>query len=130
MSDVGLQAEQQIRTFGVRCHQQLAFVRMGQPVAVTLKRSAEPGRVRFELNRSLTGQGHESYDQIPQRTETFGGVLAQRLFATGLVQRVHVYSSVVTVDLVPGADADQLTPILVDLYQYWKPGMEPSLPTA
>lgn len=110
--------------------QQLAFVRMGQPVAVTLKRSVEPGRVRFELNRSLTGQGHESYDQSPARTETFGAVLAQRLFATGVVLRVHVYSSVVTVDMVPGANAETLTPVIVDLYQYWKPGMEPSVPTA
>jgi len=109
--------------------EQLAFVRMGQPVAVTLKRSVEPGRVRFEMNRSLTGQGHESYDQSPPRTETFGAVLAQRLFATGLVRQVHVYSSVVTVDMVPGANAESLTPVIVDLYQYWKPGMEPSLPT-
>ena len=103
---------------------------MGQPVAVTLKRSVEPGRVRFELNRSLTGQGHESYDQSPARTETFGAVLAQRLFATDVVLRVHVYSSVVTVDMVPGANAETLTPVIVDLYQYWKPGMEPSVPTA
>ena len=103
---------------------------MGQPVAVTLKRSVEPGRVRFELNRSLTGQGHESYDQSPARTETFGAVLAQRLFATGVVLRVHVYSSVVTVDMVPGANAETLIPVIADLYQYWKPGMEPSVPTA
>jgi len=30
---------------------------------------------------------------------------------------------------VPGANAESLTPVIVDLYQYWKPGMEPSLPT-
>lgn len=103
---------------------------MGQPVAVTMKRTTEPNRVRFELNRSLTGQGHESYHVAPERTETFGAVLAQRLFAAGVVTAVHVYSSVVTVDVVPGTSPDVLSPIIVDLYQYWKPGMVPVVPTA
>lgn len=109
---------------------QLASFGVGQPVAVTLKQSAEPGRVRFELNRSLTGQGHESYDVAPERQDTFGAVLANRLFATGKVRAVHVFSSVVTVDLAPGSDASSLTQIIIDLYQYWKPGMVPSVPTA
>ena len=52
---------------------------MGQPVAVTVTRSHEPGRVRYELNRSLTGQEHENYESTPHRTETFGAVLAERL---------------------------------------------------
>ncbi|MEY3615855.1 MAG: hypothetical protein RLZZ518_857, partial [Actinomycetota bacterium] len=43
---------------------------------------------------------------------------------------VHVYSSVVTVDVVPGTSPDVLSPIIVDLYQYWKPGMVPVVPTA
>jgi hypothetical protein len=103
---------------------------VGQPVAVTVKQSAEPGRVRFELNRSLTGQGHESYESKPEREETFGAVLASRLFATGKVRAVHVFSSVVTVDMVPGTNASELTQIITDLYQYWKPGMVPAGPTA
>jgi hypothetical protein len=103
---------------------------VGQPVAVTVKQSAEAGRVRFELNRSLTGQGHESYEASPDREDTFGAVLAKRLFATGKVKAVHVFSSVVTVDLVPGSDASSLTQIITDLYQYWKPGMVPTVPTA
>jgi hypothetical protein len=82
---------------------------VGQPVAVTVKQSAEPGRVRFELNRSLTGQGHESYESKPEREETFGAVLASRL---------------------PGTNASELTQIITDLYQYWKPGMVPAVPTA
>jgi len=109
--------------------EQLASLRMGQPVVVTMKRTSEPNRVRFEMNRSLTGQGHESYDASPERAETFGAVLAQRLFAAGVVTAVHVYSSVVTVDITPGANADALSPIIVDLYQYWKPGMVPVVPT-
>jgi hypothetical protein len=103
---------------------------VGQPVAVTVKQSAEAGRVRFELNRSLTGQGHESYESKPDREETFGAVLAARLFESGKVRAVHVYSSVVTVDMVPGANASELTQIVTDLYQYWKPGMVPAVPTA
>ncbi|MFM8265151.1 MAG: hypothetical protein ACKOAI_03665 [Acidimicrobiia bacterium] len=103
---------------------------MGQPVAVTMKRSFEPNRVRFELNRSLTGQQHENFDAAPSRTDTFGAVLAERLFATGVVRRVHVYSSVVTVDMLPGSDAQALVSVIGDLYQYWKPGMVPTVPTA
>jgi hypothetical protein len=103
---------------------------MGQPVVVTMKPSLEPGRVRFELNRSLTGQGHESYDAAPDRADTFGAVLAQRLFATGTVKSVHVMSSVVTVEMSRGSDASGLVQIITDLYQYWKPGMVPVVPTA
>lgn len=95
-----------------------------------MKQSAEPGRVRFELNRSLTGQGHEQYDAPPAREDTFDAVMAGRLFASGLVRSVHVMSSVVTVDLVPGADASKLVQIITDLYQYWKPGMVPVVPVA
>lgn len=110
--------------------EQLASGHVGQPVAVTVKRSAEPGRVRFELNRSLTGQGHEYFDAPPAREETFGAVLAARLFATGKVRAVHVMSSMVTVDMSPGADASSLVQIVTDLYQFWKPGMVPTVPSA
>ena len=82
--------------------------------------------MRFELNRSLTGQGHEFYESKPDREETFGAVLAARLFETGKVRAVHVYSSVVTVDMVPGTKSSDLTQIITDLYQYWKPGMVPA----
>jgi hypothetical protein len=102
---------------------------VGQPVAVAVKHSDEPNRVRFELNRSLTGQGHEYFDAPPAREETFGAVLAARLFATGTVRAVHVLSSVVTVDMAPGSNASGLVEIITDLYQFWKPGMVPAVPT-
>lgn len=86
--------------------------------------------MRYELNRSLTGQGHEYFDAPPAREETFGAVLAVRLFATGTVRAVHVMSSVVTVDMVPGSDASGLVQIITDLYQFWKPGMVPAVPTS
>jgi hypothetical protein len=82
--------------------------------------------VRFELNRALTGMGHEHFASV---AEAFGNrpadELARRLFATGQVAGVHVYSNIVTVDLGSGQTANGLADVLRNLYQYWKPGMEP-----
>ena len=99
---------------------------MGQPVAVTEKPSSSPGIVRFELNRALTGMGHEHFGSAD---DAFGprpaAELARRLFATGQVAGVHVYSNIVTVDLGTGHTSSGLADVMRDLYQYWKPGMEP-----
>ena len=73
---------------------------MGQPITVTENPGGRHGVVRFDLNRSLTGMGHERYragqeiigDRPPDE-------LARRLFAHGGVEGVHIYSNVVTVDL-------------------------------
>ena len=45
--------------------------------------------------------------------------------ALGRVAGVHVYQNVVTVDLEKGFDSTGLVEVVRDLYQYWKPGMEP-----
>ncbi len=99
---------------------------MGQLVAVTEKPSTSPGVVRFELNRTLTGMGHERYRSA---AEAYGprpaDELARRLFATGRVAGVHVYSNIVTVDLAKGATSTGLDDVVRHLYQYWKPGMAP-----
>ena len=99
---------------------------MGQMVAVTEKRSASPGVVRFELNRALTGMGHEHFESA---ADAFGprpaAELARRLFATGQASAVHVYANIVTVDLAKGSSADGLADIVRHLYQYWMPGMAP-----
>src|ERR1700694_4770538 len=75
---------------------------MGQPITVTEKPTGRPGLVRFELNRTLTGMGHEYYgsaaDAVGDRPPD---VLARRLFEHGAVKSVHVYSNEVTVELVP-----------------------------
>ncbi len=59
---------------------------MGQLVAVTEKQSATPGVVRFELNRTLSGQGHERFRSV---LDAYGpspsDELARLLFATGKV---------------------------------------------
>lgn len=103
---------------------------MGQPVVVTEKPSRRAGVVRFEANRSLSGMGHESFMASEQTArlataQTSSAELARRLFATGRVARVHVYQNIITVDLVHGQTSDGLADVVRDLYQYWKPGMEP-----
>ena len=99
---------------------------MGQPVAVIEKPSITPGVVRFELNRSLTGMGHERYASLAQATgNTPGAVLARRLFETGRVGAVHVYANIVTVDLAKGFSSEGLAEVVQDLYVYYRPGVEP-----
>jgi len=95
-------------------------------VAVTEKPSSSPGVVRFELNRALTGMGHERFLSAG---DAFGprpaAELARRLFATGQAAAVHVYSNIVTVDLAKGATSSGLADVVRHLYQYWQPGMAP-----
>jgi hypothetical protein len=99
---------------------------MGQLVAVTEKPSATPGVVRFELNRTLSGQGHQHFAVgVEPHGQTPSDELARRMFATGQVAGVHVYANIVTVDLAKGFGSDGLSEIVRDLYQYWTPGMEP-----
>jgi hypothetical protein len=99
---------------------------VGQPVAVTEKPSITPGVVRFELNRSLTGMGHERYASADEATgNTPGALLARRLFETGRVGAVHVYANVVTVDLAKGFSSEGLAEVVQDLYVYYRPGVEP-----
>lgn len=101
---------------------------MGQMVSVVEKRSSTPGIVRYEANRVLTGQGHERFasaaDAVGPRP---AAELARRLFATGQVDGVHVYANMVTVNLRRGFGSEGLYDIVRELYQYWKPGMEPAV---
>ncbi len=99
---------------------------MGQLVAVTEKPSSTRGVVRFEINRSLSGMGHERFASLADAWgNTPSDELARRMFATGQVAAVHVYANIITVDLVKGYDSAGLADIVRDLYQYWKPGVEP-----
>jgi hypothetical protein len=99
---------------------------MGQSVGVVEKAAGSPGIVRFELNRTLSGQGHERFaSAVDARGDRPSAVLARRLFDTGQVAAVHVYSNIVTVDLAKGRDSNGLAEIVGDLYQYWLPGVEP-----
>jgi hypothetical protein len=93
---------------------------------VVEKPSSIRGVVRFEANRSLTGQGHERFSSAAEAVGPRPAAeLARRLFATGQVEGVHIYSNMVTVNLQRGCQGDGLGTVVRDLYQYWKPGMEP-----
>jgi hypothetical protein len=99
---------------------------MGQLVGVVEKNSSIPGHVRFELNRNLTGSGHERYAAAAEAVGARPAAeLARRLFGTGQVGGVHVYMNQVSVDLRKGHTSAGLIDIVRDLYQYWKPGMAP-----
>ena len=99
---------------------------MGQPVDVKQTIAGVPGRIRFELNRTLTGQGHERFASAAQAIGPRPAAeLARRLFASGAVTGVHLFANIVTVDLVAGSRDSDLAQIVTDLHQYWKPGMKP-----
>lgn len=99
---------------------------MGQLVAVTEKPGATAGIVRFETNRSFTGMGHERFTS---EADAWGpspsAEVARRLFATGRVEGVHVYSNMITVDLMNGHTSEGMADMIRELYRYWKPGMQP-----
>jgi hypothetical protein len=96
---------------------------MGQPIVVIEKRSiANPGMVRFETNRAITGMGHEVY---PAGTEVRGDrppdEIARRLYAHGGIEGIHINGSVVTVDLAKGARTDGMREIIESLFIHYPP---------
>jgi hypothetical protein len=100
---------------------------MGQMVSVVRKPSSVPGVVRFETNRSLTGQGHEQFSSVDDAVGPRPAAeLARRLLGTGHVDSVHVFSNQITVNLSRGFDDAGLDEVVGSLYQYWLPGMEPT----
>ncbi len=96
---------------------------MGQQITVTRKEATRPGVLVFELNRSLTGMGHERYHGPDVTGVRPVDELARRLFAEG-VKSVHVYSNVVTVETDSGADADHLAEVIRELFTYYREGVE------
>jgi hypothetical protein len=99
---------------------------MGQPVAVVEKPTRQPGMVRFEANRNLTGMGHERFATVEQASGPRpAAVVARRLLETGHVDSVHVYGNVITVDLRKGYGPDGLSKIVEDLYIYYREGFVP-----
>lgn len=99
---------------------------MGQLVGVVEKPSSAPGVVRFELNRSLSGMGHERFTSVADADgHTPAASLARQMFATGKVASVHVYGNMVTVDIEKGYDSSGLSDVVREMYRYWKPGVEP-----
>ena len=102
---------------------------MGQPITVTVKPTRRDGIVRFELNRSLTGMGHEHYASAAAPTgDRPPDVLARRLFEHPAVKAVHIYSNEVTIELQPGTSSDGLKEAMEGLYIHYLPGVTPSIP--
>jgi hypothetical protein len=99
---------------------------MGQPITVTEKRGLRHDVVRFDLNRSLTGMGHQRYaSRDDAKSARPPDELARRLFDHGGVEGVHVYSNVVTVDLAPGGTSDGMADVIRDLFLYYREGVTP-----
>ena len=93
---------------------------MGQSVTVVKKPSSNPEVLRFEINRSLTGMGHERYRSLAD--VVLGrpvDVLARRLLEHGGVDGVHVNSSVITVDLAGGSTGEGLEEIIRNLFRFY-----------
>jgi hypothetical protein len=93
---------------------------MGQSVTVVAKHSSNPEILRFEINRSLTGMGHERYRSLDDIVlDRPVDRLARRLIEHGGVDGVHVNSSVITVDLAGGWVGAGLQKIIEDLFRFY-----------
>ena len=102
---------------------------MGQPVVVVKKPSSKPGVVRFEINRSLTGMGHERYRSAADATgDRPPDVLARRVLEHGGVAAVHIYSNMITVELTDDGTATGLQELIEDLFIHYREGVRPSIP--
>jgi L-fucose mutarotase/ribose pyranase (RbsD/FucU family) len=102
---------------------------MGQPIAVVRKPTNRPGVLRFEINRSLTGMGHERYLSLDDASGARPvDELARRLLAQPGVKSVHVYSNVITVETEGNVDVDALEDIIRSLYIHYTEGVAPSFP--
>jgi len=103
---------------------------MGQLITVSRKPSIRTDVAIFELNRSLTGMGHERYTSVAGIVRARPvDELARRLFEAGGVDGVHIYSNMVTVNLSPGGSADGMEEIIHGLFTYYREGVEVVEPT-
>jgi hypothetical protein len=103
---------------------------MGQPVTVIEKKSATPGVVRFEINRSITGMSRA----LPVTDAAFGETptaeLARRLFDHGGVAGITINSNMITVDLEPGGSTAGMKTLIEELFLYYREGVEVVVPKA
>jgi hypothetical protein len=101
---------------------------MGQPIVVVQKPSSSKGVLRFEINRSLTGMGHERYASAADATgDRPPDVLARRLFEHGGVKAVHVFSNMITVEL-SGGGGEGMRELVEELFIHYRDGVQPSIP--
>ena len=103
---------------------------MGQPITVVEKRSHRPGVLRFEINRPLTGMGHERYKSgQPIEAHRPPDELARRLLEHGGIDAIHMYDNMITVELERGATGEGLIDVIRELFLFYRepsaPGQEP-----
>ena len=93
---------------------------MGQSIVVNEKPSSNPGVIRFETNRALTGMDHERY---LAGQEIWGerppDELARRLLDKPSVAGVQINGNMITVDLNKGFDSDGLLEVIENLYRFY-----------
>jgi hypothetical protein len=98
---------------------------MGQPVTVIEKPSSTPGVVRYEINRTITGMGHETYRSAD---DAYGprpcDELARRLFARGGIETVHMNANIITVHLLDASPPQGIKEVIETMYIYYGPGVE------
>ncbi len=106
---------------GAPAHRGATVEPMGEPVHVAAHATAVPGVLRFETDRPLTGSGHRGYASLHDVRDTgdTADLVASRLFEDGLVDYVHVYSNVITVELARGASPDGLLAVLRRLFVHY-----------
>ena len=93
---------------------------MGQDVTVVAKPSSNPEILRFEINRSLTGMGHERFRSLADIVRDRPvDRLARRLLEHGGVDAVHVNSSMITVDLAGGSTGTGLQEVIEHLFRFY-----------
>ena len=99
---------------------------MGQSVSVVEKPTSRPGFVRYEVNRPLTGTGHERYRSLE---DTSGNrpadVVARRLFEHGSVAAVHVHGNQILVELSPFSTTEGLLEVIRGLFTHYVDGVVP-----
>lgn len=97
---------------------------MGQNVTVIAKQSSNPEVRRFEINRSLTGMGHERYDSLADVVDDRAvDQLARKILEHGGVSNVHINSSMITVRLAGGSTGDGLEDLIRNMFRFY--GDEP-----
>ena len=122
---------------------------MGKSVQIVAFARPRAGYLRIEIDRSLTGTGHESYESAPlEECDRPTDVLARSLFATGCVKRVHIFSNVITITLQSEAEVvtlgegratmeelkqekfsrqdDMLRTVVEQLFVHYRPGVLPT----
>jgi hypothetical protein len=120
---------------------------MGKSVQIVSFVRPRAGCVRVEIDRSLSGTGHEVYESTPSEERSRPtDVLARALFETGLVTRVHIFSNVVTLTLAASGVAtssdgratmeeseehvseqdDTLRTAVEQLFVHYRPGVLPT----